>query len=289
MKTKRIVAVITLLIGMLIFASMVSAQNVGKPTSIKDSIGRKIMDKVDEQPTPKLLQSETNMLIVRTYGDNNVKKELKVFDTYSKDYGENNKTLVEFKKPSSGIKVLRWSNENGDDDVWVKASTGGVKKLNSTGDKHDSFQGAHFTYEDMEDRNLDDYEFKYMGEEKITIKDRGDDRSDMRINTYKVAARKVRGEDSAYSFAYFYVLPDEFIVMRADLYDKDKKLHKMMEVLDITKMTGYDGVSYNITRNARMKIVGEENQYTEIKIGNIKIDSDAERSIKESLFKSENL
>jgi hypothetical protein len=260
------------------------------PSQERDAyeIGRDIMDRVQTQPSPKLLETETSMKIVRTYGNNNqnVKEELKIFKSYSKEYSdEHNRTLIQFTRPSN-IKVLRWSYENGDDEVWVKASSGSPKKLNSSGDKQDNFQGAHFTYEDMEERNLDDYEFKYMGKENISIPREGKD--PIELETYKVAARKLEGEDTAYAFAFFYVMPETFIVMRADLYDKDKKFYKQMDVLRFQTMKGYEE-KYNIITHMRMRLVGRENQYTEIKMGNIKVDSEAEANIYDSIFNSENL
>jgi hypothetical protein len=260
------------------------------PSQERDAyeIGRDIMDRVQTQPSPKLLETETSMKIVRTYGNNNqnVKEELKIFKSYSKEYSnEHNRTLIQFTRPSN-IKVLRWSYENGDDEVWVKASSGSPKKLNSSGDKQDNFQGAHFTYEDMEERNLDDYEFKYMGKENISIP--REEKDPIELETYKVAARKLEGEDTAYAFAFFYVMPETFIVMRADLYDKDKKFYKQMDVLRFESFKGYEE-KYNIITHMRMRLVGRENQYTEIKMGNIKVDSEAEANIYDSIFNSENL
>ncbi len=260
------------------------------PSQERDAyeIGRDIMDRVQTQPSPKLLETETSMKIVRTYGNNNqnVKEELKIFKSYSKEYSnEHNRTLIQFTRPSN-IKVLRWSYENGDDEVWVKASSGSPKKLNSSGDKQDNFQGAHFTYEDMEERNLDDYEFKYMGKENISIP--REEKDPIELETYKVAARKLEGEDTAYAFAFFYVMPETFIVMRADLYDKDKKFYKQMDVLRFESFKGYEE-KYNIITHMRMRLVGRKNQYTEIKMGNIKVDSEAEANIYDSIFNSENL
>jgi hypothetical protein len=260
------------------------------PSQERDAyeIGREIMDRVQEQPSPKLLETETSMKIVRTYGNNdqNIKEEVKIFKSYSKEYSEeHNRTLIEFIRPSS-IKVLRWSYENGDDEVWVKASSGSPKKLNSSGDKQDNFQGAHFTYEDMEERNLDDYEFKYMGKEKISIPRK--DKEPIELDTFKVAARKLEGEDTAYSYAFFYVMPKTYIVMRADLYDKDKKFYKQMDVLRFESMKGYED-NYNIITHMRMRLVGRDNQFTEIKMDNIKVDAQAEANIYDSIFNSENL
>ncbi len=291
MKNKKnifsVVAVLTI-VCMFVVVPFFTSNMVSSQERSAEEIGRDIMERVQNQPTPQLSESTTDMKIVRTYGSNKekVKEEVKTFKTYTKKFGEeHSRALVEFIRPSN-IKVLRWSHENGEDDIWVKASSGTPKKLNSTGDKQDSFQGAHFTYEDMEERNLDDYEFKYMGKEKISIK--RDGKKPIKLETFKIAARKIKGEDSAYSYAYFYVMPKKFILMRADLYDKNKKLDKQMEVLRFDSYKGYKD-SYNIITHVRMRLAQEKNQYTEIKINSIKVDSQAEKNIYDSIFNSENM
>lgn len=282
-----VVSIIAVMVLSTMFFS-VPERGLGSQERTPEEIGRDIMERAQNQPTPVLTDSTTNMKIVRTYGANkeNIKEEIKTFKTYTKKFDEeHSRALVEFVRPSK-VKILRWSYENGEDDIWVKASSGSPKKLNTTGDKQDSFQGAHFTYEDMEERNLDDYEFKYLGKEKISIEREG--KKPIKMDTFKVAGRKIDDSNSEYSFAYFYVMPKTFIIMKADLYDKNKKLHKRLEVLRFEAIKGYEE-SYNIITHARMRLVQEENQFTEIKIDEIKVDAQAENSIFDSMFNSENM
>ncbi len=251
--------------------------------------GRKIMDKIDALPTPAQLITTSQMFIIRSKEDEERYKSTdsskripdKAFITYTKDYpatGES-KTLIEYIYPTKTMKILRWSYENADDDVWVKVADGNVTRIAAGEKSSKSFMGSHITYEDVEGRDLDDYEFTYLGISEQKVDGKGYD-------CYKIKATRVTDDaNSAYSKAEFYVRKNDLTVVRADMYDKKEKPYKTMRVLKTKKIKGNN--EYTIQTEVGMSMVGEKYQYTVIEMGDIKVDKDAE--IDESKFRKESL
>lgn len=268
--------------------------DICEPDDSPEVCGRKIMDAVDDKPSPDKLESTSTMAIVKGDAENPIVKE---FKTYTKQYDEDNVcsinknidgiSLIEFIRPSK-IKLLSYSYENKDDDMWLKLSSGAPKRIEGTG-KQGEFQNSHLTYEDMETRNLDDYEFKYLG--TATIKVEGKESA-----CYGIEAKKIKGDDSSYSKARFYIRVKDLVVVRADMYDKDGKPYKYKQllVLKTKKMKGnntYDMITkvvMQVLDDPKTKDVDEgKNQFTIIELGDIKVDANA--NIDESKFRKESL
>jgi hypothetical protein len=176
------------------------------------------MEKSDALPEGKTVKSSVMMFIHK--GDRVIEKE---FTIVSKKFeNDEDKTLLSFQKPTR-IKLLTHSNKGSDDDQWLRLSSGKVKRIASS-DKGKSFVNSHLYYEDLSSRDIDDYEYKYIGDETAVGED-----------CYKVESFKKKGMKKVYDKAVLYVRKTDFFVVRIDFYQKGK-FHKFLENSDIQKI-----------------------------------------------------
>lgn len=179
--------------------------------------GREIMDKSDALPEPDTAESTALMNIYK--GSRILEKE---FEITAKNFeNDEDKILISFIRPTK-IKLLTHSHTGQDDDQWLRLSSGKIKRIASS-DKGKAFVNSHFYYEDLGSRNIDEYDYKLLGEGKAVGED-----------CYKVEAIKKEGT-KVYDKMILYVRKSDYFVVRIDFYQKGK-LHKYLENYEIKKV-----------------------------------------------------
>jgi len=181
--------------------------------------GREIMEKSDELPEA---DSAMSKMIMRIHKGGNM--EEKSFMLMMKQFAnDEDKAVIEFIKPTQ-IKLLTHAHKGSDDDQWLRLSSGKVKRI-AASSKGKPFVNSHFYYEDLSSVDIDDYNYKLLGEEKAVGED-----------CYKVEGVKEKGE-RVYDKNIFYVRKSDFFVVRIDFY-MDGEFHKYLESHDIKKIDG---------------------------------------------------
>jgi len=183
-----------------------------------DEKGREIMEKNDLLKKSQTRLSKSAMVVIN--GDN---KEVKEFEMISKRYGKDTRSHSTFIKPTR-IEFLSWSSPGSDSQQWIKLSGGTVRKIASS-DKSGSFVGSHFYYEDLNERDIDDYEYTSKGEEKVEG-----------VDCYKVEAVKKSGT-RVYEKSVVYLRKSDFFIIKIDLYEK-QGLTKIMRAEKIETIDG---------------------------------------------------
>ncbi len=180
--------------------------------------GREIIDRSEKLPKPKSAKTMVNMNIYK--GSSVMEKEFTLMQKTTRD---GDRVLITFTKPTQ-IKVLTHSKKEGEDDQWLRLSSGKVKRIVG-GDKSENFVQSHMTYEDLESRDIENYTYKTLQDAKVN----GD-------NCYTVEAVKKSG-NKTYSKYLLYIRKSDFFLVKIDFYQKDK-LFKSLENQNITKNNG---------------------------------------------------
>ena len=202
---------VTMLINLALYA-FASAQ-AGELT------GRQIMEKVDALKKPDSVASKVLMVI--TKGGQEQEKE---FVLQMKRFpNDEDKALITFIKPTQ-IKLLTHSHKAADDDQWLMLSSGKVKRIVSSG-RDKPFVNSHFYFEDLTNVDIDEYDFKLIGEGKAVGED-----------CYKVEGVK-KSTEKVYDKVIFYVRKADYFVVRVDFY-KDGAFHKFLENYDVKFIDG---------------------------------------------------
>jgi len=180
--------------------------------------GREIIEKSEKQAKPKSTKSKITMSIYK--GSSVQQKEFLLFQ---KSINGEDKVLITFTKPTQ-IKVLTHTHKNSEDDQWLSLSSGKVKRLVG-GDKSESFVQSHMTYEDLESREINNYDYKLIKEADVNGE-----------ACYLVDAVKKSG-NKTYDKNTLYVRKSDFNIVKLDFYQKGKLL-KFLENQKISKISG---------------------------------------------------
>lgn len=180
--------------------------------------GRQIIEESEKLPSPK--SAKTQVLMIINKGKMTMEKEFLLFQ---KTIEGQDRVLFTFLRPSK-IKVLTHTNKNRGDDQWIKLSSGKVKRIVGE-EKGGSFAQSHMTYEDIESRNIDDYQYNNLGTATA-----------MGVQCYKVESIPTKIEKS-YDKAYLYVRTSDYYVVKIDFF-KNGKIYKTLENSDIKTISG---------------------------------------------------
>lgn len=223
--------------------------------------GREIMDRSDKLASPSTAKTDVTMLI---YKGKNVEK--KAFTAYAKEYPrDETRILISFQKPTR-IQLLTHSQKGQEDDQWITLSSGRVKRVVSS-DKGKPFVHSHFYYEDLGSLDIDDYEYKYLGDAKAVGTD-----------CYKVESVKKKSKEKVYDKMVLYVRKSDYFVVRIDFY-QNGQFHKYLENKNIRNK---DGIltPYQIV----MSLAGGQGR-TELNVGRVEYNM----PIPNSMFDKETL
>ena len=151
----------------LLFLLGVGASLLTTPTMADDTNARAIMEKVDARDEGTTLEQDMLMVLI----DKNGKERTRDIKSYAKDFGEDNHRTMFFKSPAdvknTAFLTYDYDNSAKDDDQWLYLpALKKVKRIPST-DKSSSFMGSDFSYFDMTDRDLEDYDFKLLKETQV--------------------------------------------------------------------------------------------------------------------------
>jgi hypothetical protein len=152
--------------------------------------------------------------------------------SYSKDFGEDKKTIMFFQEPADvkGTGFLTWdyNEDDKDDDRWLYLPA--MKKnrrISGTSAKKEYFMGSDFTYDDMGNRDVDSDSHKLLREEKING-----------VDCWVIESTPKDG-DEQYSKQIGWIRKDNFIAVKVEYFDKQGALMKVLEVDGVKKIDGF--------------------------------------------------
>jgi outer membrane lipoprotein-sorting protein len=144
-------------------------------------------------------------------------------------FGGVTKTLMRFIAPADvqGTSILIYDYEEKGDDMWVYLpSLRRTRRIVST-ERGKSFMGSEFSNADMSRPNIDDFDYKLLGEETFNGKD-----------CWKIeATAKNRDVESEYGFRkrISYIDKSTYLVQQSELLDRFDKPYKVQTLGDYRK------------------------------------------------------
>jgi len=194
----------------------------------KEFTGREIMQKADERPDGDTRKSLMTMELINKRGRKRVRSML----SYSKDFGEDKKTIMFFQEPADvkGTGFLTWdyNEDDKDDDRWLYLPA--MKKnrrISGTSAKKEYFMGSDFTYDDMGNRDIEADNHKLLREETLNG------------HSCWVIESTPKETDEQYSKNIGWIRKDNFIAIKVEYYDKQGALMKVLEVDGVKKIDGF--------------------------------------------------
>ena len=209
--------------------------------AFSDIDARKILEGVYEQDTSR----DTSMKAVFEIFDRDGHKTTKKFVLFRLGSPGDSKTLVRFTDPAEirGVTLLSYNHKGDTDRQWLYIPATQRTRSVTPRERSERFAGTDFTYEDVEERVLDDFYYRLLSENE-TIDG---------YKTYKVEAKPVDEGWSQYGHIYYWVGQTVPVILHAEMYDRDGKLVRELHASALKKVSGIWGA-----RHVEMQSVAEK-------------------------------
>jgi hypothetical protein len=161
------------------------------------------------------------------------------------------RTLVTLTSPKEvkGQAFLFAENKGAEDDVWMYVPAFSVTRRIEGGQKKGAFLGSHFTYADLESRDMKNGAYKKLPDKKIG-----------KMDVFVVSATPNKDNGSEYTQVVVYVRKTDFVPVKMEFFGKTNTIEKVLfvETLD----TSADGKTYA----KQMTLRPSEGGFTSIRI-----------------------
>jgi len=225
--------------------------------------GLELAKNIDKKKSPKDVKSNTTMLLTNKNG----KTQSKTIRSIQKD--DNKKQMIWFLSPArdKGVAFLKIEHKNKDDEMclWLPAFKK-IRRIRSS-DKSDNFMGSDMSYEDMTNRNIEEYKYELLKDEKVN-----------KTDCYVLKSIPLPKTESTYNYIISWVNKKDLTIVKEKFYDNNNKLHKIKNV-QFKMINGYDTPIEFFMKNV------QKNHTTKITISNIEFDT----GLKDDLFQEKNL
>ncbi len=263
-KGRQIILVSILLIMAFLLTSInAPAANADDPKA------RAIMEKVDAVDDGDNGIADMEMILI----DKNKQKRIRKIRSYSKDKGEDSYRIMFFLHPAdvkdTGFLTYDYDDPDKDDDQWLYLPALKKTKRIASSDKDSAFMGSDFSYADMTDKDLEDYNFKLLKESEV---------KGVKVWVIESIPRTKKTIDEyGYTKTVVFVRQDNYMATRAVSWVKDGKKLKYMDVKEMKLID-------NIWVNTEVSMTTKKNKVTLhktiMKMNNVKFN----QGLKESMF-----
>jgi hypothetical protein len=143
------------------------------------------------------------------------------------------KTLVRFTDPPEmqGVVLLSINRKGESARQWIYLPATQRVRPVAPRDRSDSFAGSNFSYEDIAERVLDDFTYRFLPEQDAIEGHR----------TFKIEARPASPELSQYGLIYYWVAQDVPVILHAELYEEPGRLLRRFHAGDLKRVSGIWG------------------------------------------------
>jgi len=142
-------------------------------------------------------------------------------------YGDS-KTIIRFTEPAEvkGVALLVVNHPDRSSDQWMWTPAIGRDRRIAPQDRSTRFFGTDFSFEDLEERDVDQYDFKLEGEETIGG-----------ALCWRIESTPKRSKSSQYTSSRVWIRKDNYVPVQYENYVKDKLVRRLVES-DIQKIQG---------------------------------------------------
>ena len=185
--------------------------------------GRGVMAEVDHRRRTASEYSEGIITV-----DEKGKTKQKAWRSWRSGWGPEAKGLIQFQEPAEvkGVGLLTLSHAGRPSEQWFYAPAIDRDRRVAKQEKSTRFLGTHFTYEDMEERDVDAYSYALVGDTSVAG-----------AACYSIEATPKPEEESQYSKLVFAVLEDRYVTIRVEAY-VDGSLRRVFTGSDVRDESG---------------------------------------------------
>lgn len=167
----------------------------------------------------------------------------------------NSKSIIKFTAPAEvkGMALLVVNHPDRASDQWLWTPAIARERRVAVQDRSTRFFGTDFSFEDLEERDVDQYKYSLVGEESV-------DGSP----AWKIESRPVEGRSSQYTRSLVWIRKDNHAVTRIENYNKER-LVRRLHYRDFEKNAGIWTARtlemHDLQRNSRTILKLEKLEY----------------------------
>lgn len=201
------------------------------PVNAGDLSARQIMEFVDARDDGDNSTQDLEMILIDKRGHERVRK----LRNFGRDQGEDEYSILFFLSPAdvedTGFLTYDYDEPERDDDQWLYLPALNRTKRIASSDKSGSFMGSDFSYADMTDRPLDQYQYKLMKETEVG------GHPVWQIEAVPITEHEK--DETGYTKSVLFVRKDNYVVVRSVAWVKKGK---RLKYFDVKKLEQIDGI-----------------------------------------------
>ena len=142
-------------------------------------------------------------------------------------YGES-KILIRFLSPAEveGVAILILNHRNGPSGVWMWTPASGRVRSIATESRLTRFFGTDFSFEDLEERDVDQYDCKRLGDDSLDG-----------ATCWRIECRPNRGNASQYTYSHVWLRKDDYVIAQLENFQGPTLLRRIVS-RDVRKVQG---------------------------------------------------
>jgi hypothetical protein len=200
------------------------------PADAAHPTGRAIMERVDERDDGDRAIQDIQMILIDRRGS----RRKRTIRSFRMDQGEDVHSIMFFLEPAdvkdTGFLTYDYDDVDKDDDQWLYLPALKKTKRIASSDKSGSFMGSDFSYADMTERNLDNYDYELLKEDEV------DGHPVWLVQAIPNTDKEI--EETGYVKSIFFVRKDNDVVVRAVHWVKKGDRRKYLDVRKLEKIDG---------------------------------------------------
>ncbi|WP_347330762.1 outer membrane lipoprotein-sorting protein [Marinimicrobium locisalis] len=167
-------------------------------------------------------------MIIRNSAGEETRRELTVKTLEQTNDGDYSLMRFEFPADIRGTTLLTQPNHDGEDRQWLfMPSINRVKRISSR-NKSGPFVGSEFSFEDLSDHSVDDYEYQLLGKADCALSLNNKDHEERRKNIQCERLERIpKDKYSGYSKEILSVDPEHYRIVKIQYYDRKGSLLKV--------------------------------------------------------------
>lgn len=256
-------------LAVVVAASLSLSASVAVAQSAKEASAKQIVDKMLAQNNSLGVdqgQAQLTLLVEDRTGE----KRKRVIEVSGKESERGGRTRVKLLAPAEvkGQAFLFWENKNGGDDVWMFLPAFSVTRRIEGSQKKGAFLGTHFTFADLESRDIRSAEHKRLDDAKIG-----------KAEVFVIESTPTKSADSDYGKVTSFVRQSDYMPLKFKFYGKDGE--DVVKTIFVEKI---DKTEKGQAYIKQMTLRSKQGGYTTIKLDAVNEDVE----LADSLFDKDN-
>jgi hypothetical protein len=188
---------------------------------------REISKKASDAINLDAMEMVSTLKIISASGEERVR----TLSTATRKFGDISKMMMKFLEPADvrGTTLLVFDYENKDDDLWIYMPALRKTRRIVSSEKGKNFMGSEFTNADMSKPNIDEFNYKLIGEETIDGK-----------KCWKIESTcKTETQEEQYGFSkrVTYIEKESYLAHKIEYYDLNSELLRVETIKEYKKQS----------------------------------------------------